>query len=295
MIRPTRTSNFYPRPPRGGRLCSFEVLYKAYLISIHALREEGDEGHREAVLPASISIHALREEGDAVQSRAVSLSNNFYPRPPRGGRPAAQPSCSRSCYFYPRPPRGGRRQRAGLGVHLIAISIHALREEGDRLSCPNPIQPRYFYPRPPRGGRPVPAEFQGLRLGYFYPRPPRGGRRPANGAMLTSGPISIHALREEGDAVAALAEVILDAISIHALREEGDSALLKWKPLCRNFYPRPPRGGRPGVFVPQRDSAQFLSTPSARRATTIKVVKNQHFGDFYPRPPRGGRPCCGFC
>ena len=38
--------------------------------------------------PCRISIHALREEGDdAVQSRAISFSNNFYPRPPRGGRP----------------------------------------------------------------------------------------------------------------------------------------------------------------------------------------------------------------
>ena len=28
----------------------------------------------------------------------------------------------------------GDRQRAGLGVHLIAISIHALREEGDEMA-----------------------------------------------------------------------------------------------------------------------------------------------------------------
>ena len=37
-------------------------------------------------------------------------------------------------YFYPRPPRGGRRQDLILSVCLIInISIHALREEGDRL------------------------------------------------------------------------------------------------------------------------------------------------------------------
>ena len=36
--------NFYPRPPRGGRL--YEVLLELddLLISIHALREEGDLG-----------------------------------------------------------------------------------------------------------------------------------------------------------------------------------------------------------------------------------------------------------
>ena len=63
------------------------MLYKAYLISIHALREEGDEGYAQVLLPQNlflstpsarratkeppmnreerlISIHALREEGD---------------------------------------------------------------------------------------------------------------------------------------------------------------------------------------------------------------------------------------
>ena len=53
---------------------------------------------------------------------------------------------------------------------------------------------------------------------YFYPRPPRGGRRSAGSGW----PISIHALREEGDAYEPfhLREKI--EISIHALREEGD-------------------------------------------------------------------------
>ena len=34
-------------------------------------------------------------------------------------------------------------------------------------------------------------------------------------------------------------------ISIHALREEGDSRATSRAPQSRNFYPRPPRGGRP--------------------------------------------------
>ena len=34
------------------------------------------------------------------------------------------------------------------------ISIHALREEGDRCSCSHASQTSNFYPRPPRGGRP---------------------------------------------------------------------------------------------------------------------------------------------
>ena len=33
-----------------------------------------------------ISIHALREEGDTPDQTPCSTSENFYPRPPRGGR-----------------------------------------------------------------------------------------------------------------------------------------------------------------------------------------------------------------
>ena len=55
-------------------------------------------------------------------------------------------------------------------------------------------------------------------------------------------------------------------ISIHALREEGDGGDgLRLRHLW-NFYPRPPRGGRP-VF-------------------SVAAKSQQH---FYPRPPRGGR------
>ena len=38
----TTISNFYPRPPRGGRLQCLMQLRGVVGISIHALREEGD-------------------------------------------------------------------------------------------------------------------------------------------------------------------------------------------------------------------------------------------------------------
>ena len=36
-----------------------------------------------------------------------------------------------------------------------------------------------------------------------------------------------------------------------------------------NFYPRPPRGGRPEKYRDTQAIIEFLSTPSARRATHI--------------------------
>ena len=79
------------------------------IISIHALREEGDcllvndlvkpqqflstpSARRATTLLLAvlvlleISIHALREEGDPFPCVFGSTPINFYPRPPRGGR-----------------------------------------------------------------------------------------------------------------------------------------------------------------------------------------------------------------
>ena len=86
-------------------------------------------------------------------------------------------------------------------------------------------------------------------------------------------------------------------ISIHALREEGDREIQTDRAWRANFYPRPPRGGRPNPPVWVELISGFLSTPSARRATLPRGGKFRHRRHFYPRPPRGGRPrtCWIFC
>ena len=81
-------------------------------------------------------------------------------------------------------------------------------------------------------------------------------------------PISIHALREEGDH-GRRRQHRDRPISIHALREEGD--VRNCSAAARSagyFYPRPPRGGRHFTIEVNRTAIRFLSTPSARRATS---------------------------
>ena len=48
--------NFYPRPPRGGRLNNNVIGVVVCLISIHALREEGDFGGLMQVLDEHIFL-----------------------------------------------------------------------------------------------------------------------------------------------------------------------------------------------------------------------------------------------
>ena len=65
-------------------------------------------------------------------------------------------------------------------------------------------------------------------------------------------------------------------------------------PAMSYFYPRPLRGGRPFGIAVYLVSQQFLSTPSARRATGCSTTTTPSQTYFYPRPLRGGRPeVCG--
>ncbi len=102
-----------------------------------------------------------------------------------------------------------------------AISIHALREEGDEPSPASPATWTYFYPRPPRGGR-LSHACTDAQKAQFLSTP--SARRATLPDQYVHGilPISIHALREEGD-VEVQAVHKAGNISIHALREEGDT------------------------------------------------------------------------
>ena len=115
---------------------------------------------RPAVLPNFldiISIHALREEGDFIRYSAQASWYPFLSTPSaRRATNCARRLYRHARYFYPRPPRGGRQvamfrlivvmeflstpsaRRATVhrGEQRIVslISIHALREEGDKCT-----------------------------------------------------------------------------------------------------------------------------------------------------------------
>ena len=122
----------------------------------------------------------------------------------------------------------------------------------------------------------------------FYPRPPRGGRLAINTPTSVTAPISIHALREEGDFAIPLNRVQLSYFYPRPPRG-GRRSHLSFRQGIGHFYPRPPRGGRLSPVCGLTLPRIFLSTPSARRATCAAPVATAPKPDFYPRPPRGGR------
>ena len=142
-----------PSARRATLRQAFQV--QKYYISIHALREEGDQSGRASETTANrflstpsarratsrflrtrqctgISIHALREEGDAFGYQEAWAEYHFYPRPPRGGRRVYNQISNNAAIFLSTP--SARRATPYL-PHLMQeiqdISIHALREEGD--------------------------------------------------------------------------------------------------------------------------------------------------------------------
>ena len=99
-----------------------------------------------------------------------------------------------------------------------------------------------FYPRPPRGGRPI-VLASGDLLAIFLSTPSarRATRRlPASAPII--GFLSTPSARRATYVPANV--VFQEKISIHALREEGDYRVACKTTANRNFYPRPPRGGR---------------------------------------------------
>ncbi len=213
---------FYPRPPRGGRPLSASSLSLTYpFLSTPSARRATGLGY-DYYTSHKISIHALREEGDNGDDNDLRDVPHFYPRPPRGGRRRtitsgmgaskflSTPSARRATvfpgarsvpwlHFYPRPPRGGRHPLRQTEPLLLRISIHALREEGDDGPVGTAVVSDTISIHALREEGDLPEKATVLRSLKFLSTP--SARRATAVHQWTTGdaPISIHALREEGD------------------------------------------------------------------------------------------------
>ena len=64
-----RLSDFYPRPPRGGRQFFGPRPTVAVGISIHALREEGDSKNGESIPAFDQSINQAAQNGKSCERK----------------------------------------------------------------------------------------------------------------------------------------------------------------------------------------------------------------------------------
>ena len=312
LSRPARHRRFLSTLPARGATLPADPQWDAGPISIHAPRE-GSDGRRRAPRPAGRYFYPRSPRGERpIWVWALSGSFNFYPRSPRGERQlAAMMVSSFYLYFYPRSPRGERPVARGLRVFYHRISIHAPREGSDICLryCASPSTISIHAPR--EGSDPGHPHFGGQHPD-FYPRSPRGERRPP-ARTTSSGSIFLSTLPARG-ATSWLGGAGADAtISIHAPREGSDRPGQLRRSGKRHFYPRSPRGERPG---PQDDAPAggknfYPRSPRGERhfamsgtsmASLISIHAPREGSDppsrcgapggryFYPRSPRGERP-----
>ena len=174
-------------------------------------------------------------------------------------------------YFYPRPPRGGRLSS---GLEMLGswkfLSTPSARRATRSDQRPH-RHPDYFYPRPPRGGRRVPL---GVRVEVldFYPRPPRGGRPVCLGLDFGDCAfLSTPSARRATIGVDRKPHIGI-FLSTPSARRATRCSLPTSLP-SGNFYPRPPRGGRPELL------------PGVRPPVEISIHALREEGD-----PESGEP-----
>ena len=195
------TSPRFLSTPSGWRATiGIPTVYTRGVISIHALRVEGDLIRSAIYSPLRISIHALRVEGD--------LS-------------AANEADSKAISIHALRVEGDGLRFSVLQCE-IKISIHALRVEGDR--CPKaPAHPHAAFLSTPSGWRATTQQSRKTNCSSVFLSTPSGWRATRLRLMTQ--------LREDGflstpsgwratyfEAVRRRKTVI----SIHALRVEGD-------------------------------------------------------------------------
>ena len=157
-----------------------------------------------------ISIHALRGEGDQVSRRRGGKTKYFNPRPPWGGRHIPDGPEGIILEFQSTPSVGRATTRGKSLNSFCRISIHALRGEGDPMKPEMALKMPVFQSTPSVGrataiswsggtvtkvisihalrgeGDPQGRRLQSRKNGHFNPRPPWGGRRCADKTTINS-------------------------------------------------------------------------------------------------------------
>ena len=123
--------------------------------------------------------------------------------------------------------------------------------------------------------------------------------------------VYIHALREEGDLNWRASDLLFRIFLSTPSARRATQGAAGHVQLCRYFYPRPPRGGRPTDLLqafpfstisihalreegdhraaPPLPPAKYFYPRPPRGGRLVDVQRDYQHHHFYPRPPRGGR------
>ena len=127
--------DFNPRPPRGGRLQTAQLITQPALFQSTPPARGATPVKIHITTCLSISIHAPREGGDVVCRIADHSSGRFQSTPPaRGATLTERMSRQEIIIFQSTPPARGATAHESQRHTQHSISIHAPREGGDFIA-----------------------------------------------------------------------------------------------------------------------------------------------------------------
>ena len=260
---------FYPRHPRGWRLLTYADGTVEIVVSIHATLAGGDSRLLELLEgDCQVSIHATLAGGDSRGRVMRARYKGFYPRHPRGWRHRSMASFVRMVLFLSTPPsRVATAKATQMPVEFFKFLSTPPSRVATIVNVSGKPLPFRFYPRHPRGWRPPPVPEPNVQGNCFYPRHPRGWRLLMVIMTLTIIGVSIHATLAGGDVfVLCISQSDIWFLSTPPSRVATKDCIMELF-IPSGFYPRHPRGWRPGKH---------------------SVLQRRPWG-FYPRHPRGWR------
>ena len=307
-----RQAFIFQSTPSAWRETGEEVVkYVRKSISIHSLRMEGD------LVTVYLSLYVIIFQSTPSAWRETYISqgrqkgkNYFNPLPPHGGRHATNTTDHNGRKFQSTPSAWRETVQKLAEEHLMDISIHSLRMEGDQYRVRCDAAAQYFNPLPPHGGRPAcPNRCHDTRLfqstpsawretslllrshaamRHFNPLPPHGGRQTLSHRRQRQS--------EFQSTPSAWRETSLRACicgqmrNFNPLPPHGGRLFVNLcDQLCIHFNPLPPHGGRLITLFCACQWNLFQSTPSAWRETRQRFQVPVCYCNFNPLPPHGGR------
>ena len=262
---------FYPRSPRGERLCHPRRMQSA---------------------PAFLSTLPAR---GATRGWASSppTARYFYPRSPRGERPVLPVSALWPAIFLSTLPARGATHPRGTAIRASAF-LSTLPARGATVGRKVKLAVCDISIHAPREGSDSRAANITSNSALISIHAPREGSDPCGWSQTRDFQISIHAPREGSDFYCTCGAAIQIYFYPRSPRGERLSRPA-WRPGRGYFYPRSPRGERPDLpdfaTVPQLISIHAPREGSDPAYLSITGRQRRH---FYPRSPRGERPgnCC---
>ena len=311
QVELTGMYDFYPRSPRGERRARLErsATPRVFLSTLPARGATFVVAGAEGDTLGDFYPRSPRGERHVADALAAMLSRFLSTLPARGATVDTMTLSYRTIISI-HAPREGSDRRFAVAFVMAVRFLSTLPARGATDFCfVTLIFFEFLSTLPARGATPS-STCSWRSTGYFYPRSPRGERPSSRGWMLTSSTF-LSTLPARG-ATFVLHGVTPSFQFLSTLPARGATTLLwqlqlppqflstlpargatlrgeGWSCKDRHFYPRSPRGERPGPCGGQHPPVNISIHAPREGSDHVHSWQFLSFANFYPRSPRGER------